>query len=91
MEVIACRPAGGANVADELTTLDILSLTYHEVGHMTVEGREAVEMVDHDIIAPGVIINRSCDLATLGRIDLGSLSRSQVHTVMEMVLAGDRV
>ena len=59
MQVGTSGNTGGAHIADELSGSHILSRRDNVMGHVHIDGREAIQVVDADIVAGAACLVRS--------------------------------
>ena len=91
MQMGSGRCTCGTTVANYLALLDLLALFDDIVGHVHVNGLVAVTMVNDHIVTAAAVVGSRGHLTGTGSPDLGALRSSQVHTVVELLLAGDRM
>jgi len=83
--------AGAAHITDDLTLADRLTGRHDVVGHMAVQGGEAVAVVDGHVVAINGVVAGAGDGAGLGGVDGSAGGCCQVDAVMVAVAAGNRM
>ena len=87
----AGRPAGRADVADGLTLRHIVAHGDDVVRHVAVQARVAVGMVDRDHVAVGFIVAGGGHGAGLRGINRRTGACREVHAVVPLIRAAQRV
>ena len=91
MQMRSGGPAGRTDIADQLSLLDRVAGGDHIVCHMRIDTGISVAMVDRHIIAVRLTIGCTSDRAALRRVDLRVHPCGQIDTVMETLIAVDRM
>ena len=87
----ACRPTGGAHVADDLALRDGFSGRDDIMGHVSIQAGIAVTVVDGNIVAVNIAVCSRRDRPAPGGVNRRSCTGSQIHAGMEAPLTGHRV
>ena len=93
MQVRAGGHAGGADIADGLTSRDCLTDGDCTGGHVRIQRLHSIAVVDHDIVAPAAVptVAGAYDSTAVGSIDGAAVACCNIGTAVIFILASDRV
>ena len=83
--------AGCTDVSDHLTPADLVPNLDGKARNVRVKGRDASAVAYRDIVSVGVVVGDLDDRSVVAGVDLGTVWRGDVDTVVELRLSGDRM